>query len=360
MKFRIPDISKFLRRRRAKTSRHVAPAFQPLEGRTMTSVVPHITSIAADNRGQIVLTTDIALKASTVNRNTVLMFTAGKDRKFHTADDVRLTPIAAVKGKQITLSANVTYTTTAYRVALLGAKITDSAGNKLDAEFNGASTPSGNGTAGGNMDVVVKANTGAKVIHFRTYAGNFDVTLSTDSTLATTVANYVKHVNLGDYDYTFAQRRSQTAEGIDIIQAGRYRILPSNNIVANPKRGTVGLVPGTNLAGTIAMARPSGADAAAVEFYFNVTDNPLIDAHGTQHGYTVFGQTDAHGQAILAKINTYKLVNAGGALATLPVHDFDAVVKRKVLNYLTDTIIYYRVAIADAVVSTSSVQSTTF
>ena len=324
------------------------------------SVAPHITSITADNRGQVVLTTDIALKASTVNRNTVLMFTAGADHKFHTADDVRLTPTVVVKGKQVTLTAGVSFATSAYRVALLGAKITDAAGNKLDAEFNGVSTPSGNGVAGGNMDVVVKAAAGAKVIHFRTYAGNFDVTLSTDSTLGATVANYVKHVNLGDYDFTFAQRRSQAAEGIDIIQAGRYRILPSDNIVANPKRGSVGLVPGTNLAGTIAMARPTSTDAAAVEFYFNVTDNPLIDKHGTQHGYTVFGQTDAHGQAILSKINAFKLVNAGGALATLPVHDFDAVVKRKVLNYLTDTIIYYRVAVADAVVATSSVSSIKF
>ena len=46
-----------------------------------------------------------------------------------------------------------------------------------------------------------------------------------------------------------------------------------------------------NLKGTIAMARASDPDSATSQFYFNVVDNPHLDAgYGGGAGYTVFGK----------------------------------------------------------------------
>ncbi len=359
MKFRVPQLLHlFQSNRKTRPDDASPPQLQALESRTLLSVSPNVTSIIADNRGQVILTTDVALKASTVNRNTVLMFTAGADHKFHTADDVVQHPTIVLNGKQIKITGNIDYRTP-YRVALLGSKITDAAGHKLDGEFNGAGTASGNGVAGGNFDVVIKAAS-TKVVRFTTYAGIFNVTLSSDPALAITVNNYLKHVNLKDYDNTFAQRRSQPSEGIDVIQAGKYKVLDNTHILTNPTRGTIKLHAGVNVAGTLAMARGNAANSGSNEFFFNVTDNPLLNVHTGQEGYSVFGQTDAHGQAVLNKINAYKLVNAGGPLSTLPVHDFAVVVKRKVLDYVKDTIIFGRVAVLSDVVSTASVKTTKF
>ena len=70
-----------------------ATAFvESLEGRVLMHEGPlQVTGVVADNRGEMIITLNQAIKASNVNTGAVQMYTAGPDGILANADDTRVT-----------------------------------------------------------------------------------------------------------------------------------------------------------------------------------------------------------------------------------------------------------------------------
>ncbi|MBF0621606.1 MAG: peptidylprolyl isomerase [Magnetococcales bacterium] len=109
-----------------------------------------------------------------------------------------------------------------------------------------------------------------------------------------TVANFLEYVDSGYYSYMIFHRVIQDF----MIQGGGFELKYSggdlvpfyktpNASIVN-EAATNGL---SNLRGTIAMARQSGADTATSQFFINHKDNLFLDYQlGVTPGYAVFGQ----------------------------------------------------------------------
>ena len=149
----------------------------------------------------------------------------------------------------------------------------------------------------------------AEIVRFDTNFGAFDVELSSDPALATTVTNFLAYMNAGSYADTIIHRSTTyNPSDIQIIQGGSYVLdgTTLNPVVTGPP---ISLQAGVaNLRGTIAMARTNDPDRATSGWFFNVTDNPSLDFN-----YAVFG----------AVVNTVE--NPGltviDAIAGVPVYD---------------------------------------
>ncbi len=286
---------------------------EAVEARQFLSAAPHVTAVFADNRGQVSITVDANLKATTVNTSTVRLSTAGKDGVFATADDKKLTETVTLSGRRIVVTSKLT-ANTRYRILLVGAQIKSALGVTLDGEFISSTTPSGNGTAGGNYDVVTSVHAGDPIARFTTSGGAFDVRLF-KSQVATTVNNFLHYANAGIWDTAFFSRLATVANtGIGVLQGGGYRTAPGNpKILATPLFPAIPLQTLlSNLRGTLAMARKSTANSAQAQWFFNTTNNPLLDAGGQvgNPGYAVFGQiTNAAGLAVLSKLAGHKTVD---------------------------------------------------
>jgi peptidyl-prolyl cis-trans isomerase A (cyclophilin A) len=111
-----------------------------------------------------------------------------------------------------------------------------------------------------------------------------------------TVANFLAHLDHGDYDATVFHRVIPTF----VIQGGGWTPDLKERAKADAAAGrpdapiknewTNGL---KNLRGTIAMARDAAPDTATREFYINVVDNPKLDTPRPTTGgagYAVFGR----------------------------------------------------------------------
>jgi cyclophilin family peptidyl-prolyl cis-trans isomerase len=134
----------------------------------------------------------------------------------------------------------------------------------------------------------------------------FDVALSSDPALATTVNNFMNYVNTGRYTDTIIHRSTTyNPAGIQIIQGGSY-VLDGSTINPIATDTPISLQAGVaNVRGTIAMARTTDPNSATSGWFFNVTDNPGLDFN-----YAVFGAiTDPAGLAVM------------DAIAALPVYD---------------------------------------
>jgi peptidyl-prolyl cis-trans isomerase A (cyclophilin A) len=85
--------------------------------------------------------------------------------------------------------------------------------------------------------------------------------------------------------------RMDTSAGIIVLELDREKApISVENFLAHTGRGAYD---GTNVRGTIAMARETEPDSATREFYINVADNPRLDAARESTGnagYTVFGR----------------------------------------------------------------------
>ena len=122
------------------------------------------------------------------------------------------------------------------------------------------------------------------VATIQTSMGNVVVELDEDNA-PITVANFRQYVDEGFYDDTVFHRVIADF----VIQGGGYdvdfNIKQTHDPIAN--ESTNGL---SNERGTIAMARTDVSDSATSQFYFNVKDNPDLDAQGGLPGYAVFGR----------------------------------------------------------------------
>jgi len=167
------------------------------------------------------------------------------------------------------------------------------------------------------------------VVRFTTNLGTFDVDLF-QSQVPTTVANFLSYVNAGSYTNSIIHRSTtDNPADIQIVQGGGFVLTTTatsaslDPIVTGAPILLDAILP--NLKGTIAMARTNDPNSATSGWYFNVTDNPQLDATpgvpGT--GYTVFGRIVPGDLGVLDAIAGVQVFNAsaelGPAFSELPL-----------------------------------------
>ena len=147
---------------------------------------------------------------------------------------------------------------------------------------------------------------GATVVRFTTNLGTLDVELF-DESMPVTVANFLKYVDSGRYNWSFIHRSTTyNPNTIQVVQGGGFFFQTANSISEIATDPPILLEPsGSNLRGTLAMARTNDPNSATSQWFFNSADNTQLDPN-----YAVFGRvTSAQGLAVL------------DAFASVPVYD---------------------------------------
>jgi len=167
---------------------------------------------------------------------------------------------------------------------------------------------------------LICAKSNATTVQFQTVMGNFEVNLF-DKNTPKTVENFLTYVKSNAYNNSIIHR---SVSGF-IVQGGGYRYdgkLPLTSIVENA--AVVNEPVYSNLRGTIAMAKLSGApNSATNQWFFNLADNSAnLDAQNA--GFTVFGQVTGTGMVIVDSIAALSIFNLGSPLDTLPLRNYTA------------------------------------
>ena len=296
-----------------RNSRSVDRSIEPLESRQLLSA-PHVISVIPDNRGEVIITLDQAVVASTVNSHSVQLATVGPDLKFATSDDVHIVGrVRWVGGShRITFKTDQLGANTTYSVKLSAKLIKNGAGEKLDGEFNGAGVISGDGVAAGDFYCQAKKDKGINpVARFTTSVGAMNVKLFRDKT-PITVANFEAYSNAAVWDGTIIHRAARLGDNSPfVIQGGGFGVNASNTIVTLPHNVAIKNEPVvSNTRGTISMAKlgsptpefPDPVNSATNQWFFNEQDNSHNSASlDTQNGgFTAFGAiTNASGFAVM-------------------------------------------------------------
>lgn len=126
--------------------------------------------------------------------------------------------------------------------------------------------------------------------------GNIRIELY-DSLAPITVKNFLAYVDSGFYNGTIFHRIVPNF----VVQGGGYTFdfAEKQTLPEIKNESDNGL---NNDYKTIAMARTADPDSASSQFYFNLKDNPSLNAQGEAKGYTVFGRVIA-GMDIVEKIS---------------------------------------------------------
>lgn len=307
---------------RRPTSKSRPQFIEPLEGRQLLSATTRISSVTADNRGEVILSVAGGLDASTVTKSGVQAYTAGPDGQLGTSDDVHLPASVRYSSSlnRITISAQVS-ADVAYRVRVVSSRVLDSQGRQLDGEFTGAGTQSGNGHTGGIFEFAATRDTSATpTARMYTSAGTISLTLFR-SLKPLSVANFLSYANSGKYDNIFMTRNDVENGTPFVEQAGGLKINSSNQIVTVPVNSPVasenttnGLI--SNTPYTVALAL-SGSDAnsGTDQFYFNMTNNSFLDNANTTTGqpaFTVFATAaNKSSEATLIAVSKKTTVDLG-------------------------------------------------
>ena len=320
---------------------------ESLESRQLMAAAPTVTSLLADNRGEVTLTFSRAV--NNISSNTVKVFLAGPDGVIGTVDDVRKTDIGIKyfqASNRLTINA-YSDINQIYRVRLEDDIVSTNDARKLDGEFTGTST--GNGKPGGDFNFSTRRDRSvAPTVRMYTSAGSINVRLlGTATGIERTIQNFNDYVNAGRYDGTIFHRKITVADGgIGITQAGGFTgtgetnngsfVEPSQTI---PAYGPIPLESGvlSNLAGTIAMARTSDPNSATSQFFFNNTDNTVLDKSSSSDGYAVFGQiTNSAGFDTIGRVYDAPNVSVGqsGVFSTLPQIDGNNITIRRVATIM--------------------------
>lgn len=335
------------------------------------AATPQVSSVWADNRGMAVIQLTTALNATSISNiqragdsnTTVRAYTAGADGLFNTADDVRVpltVSYSATKKTVTTLPVSTSTWTTGqgFRLKLTASAIKSTDGISLDGEFNGETTRSGNGTAGGDFQFITRA-TDYPIATFRTIAGNINVRFFSD-VAPKTVENFLYYANHGLWDNTFTHR---SIAGF-IVQGGAYTIAADGSTPAvseNPSGLPSGLRPLpnetglSNVRGTMAMAKLNDdPDSATCQWFFNLADNSTnLDAQNG--GFAVFAAvTDAASLTTLDALAKYPTdsnnVPYSSSAALTTGHKFVA---------KNDLVLFSRVSLRMNVVGVPTITTTT-
>lgn len=298
---------------------------EPLESRLLLAGdLPSITRVEADNRGLVLLTASRSLLAQTINTSSVRVSVAGDDLLLGTADDqnVAVSEISYdIATRTIRILAPVS-ANTRYAVRLDASIITGTNGQRLDGEFNGGSTISGDGVQGGDFVFFTRAPA-QQVARVTTFAGVIDMDLLGDRA-PLTVANFLAYANDGSYDAGFFHRRARSGGLPFVVQGGGFRA--ADGFPAIPTRPTVRNEFGvSNTRGTVAMAkRDQQPDSATNQFFYNISDNSA-NLDRQNGGFTVFARVrDAAGLAVMDALDRFDVFNASsqnGVLNEVPVRN---------------------------------------
>ena len=307
-------------------SANVRPAFvESLEGRVFLHTGPlQVAGVVADNRGEIIITLNQAIRASNANTGAIQMYTPGADGVLGNADDARVTTQLNYQstGNRIIIRSTLP-ADTGYRIKLVSERIETPDGDvSLDGEFSGT-FPSGNGsqlpggTKDGNFEFQTKNDRSTRPItRWSTSAGVMNVALFRDIT-PLTFSNFRTYADAGNFDNTFFTR-SVVEPTPFIIQGGSLQINANNAVVEGPVRAAVqNEFNVSNTRGTIAMAKQGGdPNSATNQFFFNLSDNGGTAPNGLDFqngGFTAFGEV--RGASSLATMD---------AIAAIPRQDLSA------------------------------------
>ncbi|MFM1896254.1 MAG: hypothetical protein RLZZ385_1328 [Pseudomonadota bacterium] len=152
-----------------------------------------------------------------------------------------------------------------------------------------------------------------------------------------TVANFLSYVQSGAYDGTFVHRAEVTPNPF-VIQGGWLRLDESTN-----SANAIATLPNiknefrrSNLRGTVAMAKVAGdPDSANSQWFVNLADNSFLDS--SNGGFTVFGQIDAAGMAVVDAISRLPVANLNASLPTTPVINWTGQTQLRNTNLVTVT-----------------------
>lgn len=183
----------------------------------------------------------------------------------------------------------------------------------------------------------------ATTVKIETNKGDIVIDLY-DETTPKTVENFLYYVNEGRYDSSIVHRSVEDF----IIQAGSYNwsiqgdqekeyvnAIEARQIDENDEDETdIFVVENeplwSNVKGTIAMAKTSQENSATSSWFINVADNANSESGSSvdgldlqSSGFTVFGEV-IEGMDIVEDINDLSIYNFGGALANLPLSDYDS------------------------------------
>jgi cyclophilin family peptidyl-prolyl cis-trans isomerase len=316
-----------------------------------------VTSYTLDNRGEAQFTFSLGLDTKTLTRFVASIYTGGADNLLGTADDVRMRTSVSYRKGILSLNA-ATALNQRYRVILKGTYIKDIAGRFIDGEFNGVGSPSGNGVAGGDLDVMTTAPAKTRV-RYTTPQGPIVVSLYKNT--PNMKANFVGYANSGKWDNVIMHRAAKKSPQslIDIVQGGGFRMNRKANTTTKltEDHGDVANE-GTNqnLAGTLAMAN-AGPGTNNLEWFFNVTNNPFLDQ--TPGQYTVFGAVEkASLRSMKALLNyetsgTTALPLGAETRTDVPIVSIPAINARGSISPKDDYVYFPRVAVLNDVVATA-------
>src|SRR3954449_221152 len=114
-----------------------ASLVEPLEGRQLLHAA--VTGVVADNRGETSISFNGALDPATVTKQSVVVFTAGKDGVLNTADDTHIgAPVSYVSSSKRVVIKGRTIADQAFRVRLVAKLLHAADGAQIDGEFNGS------------------------------------------------------------------------------------------------------------------------------------------------------------------------------------------------------------------------------
>jgi cyclophilin family peptidyl-prolyl cis-trans isomerase len=237
-----------------------------------------VGSVSADNRGKVLITqipNGETIDASTINKTSCILYSAGPDKLLGTLDDVRERENVVFNSQfnRITISSKQK-AGTGYRVRLSATRIRSLDGDVLDGEFNGANRRSGDGQAGGDYNIQTKNDKGnAPLVRMNTSHGT--VVLQMNLTAApATGAYFMGRANQGFYDNIMYTKSVQGngaqigAGSIQITQANEYEV---TSLGEGKTPETTGLA---HNRGTVAMERiPIDTTKEGNGFFFNLANN---------------------------------------------------------------------------------------
>jgi peptidyl-prolyl cis-trans isomerase A (cyclophilin A) len=176
--------------------------------------------------------------------------------------------------------------------------------------------------------------TAGTVATFSTNLGNFEVELSSDPLLQTTVENFLAYVDAGAYANSIIHRSTTynyVVENGQIIPTSTWVLQGGSFFIDNgtPDRIPTGApiplqISGSisNVAGTLAMARTFDPNSATSGWFLNVTDNSAA----YDGDYAVFG-TVINGWNVIEQMAALTVYNATSQLGLefgeLPLIDFE-------------------------------------
>ena len=330
----------FGKRLEVPAARPLPGQVEQLEDRLFLHTGPlQVTSVLADNRGEVIITLNQPIKASNVNTAAVQMLMGGPDGIVGNGDDVRVGTMLAYQAanNRIIVRGRNVPANFGYRVKLTSLRIESPDGDvHLDGEFNGH-FPSGNGfsgggpVSGGNFEFQVKNDrSSTPQVRLSTRAGVITLKMRKDAA-PKTVNNFLAYANSGRYDNIFITR---DVPGF-IIQGGSLQIDDSNEVVETTVDSpVVNEFNISNTRGTVAMAKQGGdPNSATNQFFFNLADNRGTSPNGLDFqngGFTVFAQvTNSSGLAVMDAIAAKSQMNLGSQIgpfsatdiSTVPVND---------------------------------------